>query len=153
MVATSTSSSANRIAVSTRFWLGSVLPALALGLFIALVLATGQGRQEAPIILFFASLVAVPMVVLLNCWVLFVNWRLRLRLVASACVLPALIGIGSLLFVHGAGRWQDAGLVVLLPFLMVPMRGIGVLTALWTVSIAGLLLAARLRAAGTAAGR
>jgi hypothetical protein len=95
------------------------------------------------LVLFFASLFAVPLVMLLNCWVLFVNWRLRLRLVASASVLPAIVGIGSVLLVHGAGRWREAGMLILLPFLAVPMRGIGVMTALWAISIAGLLLAAR----------
>jgi hypothetical protein len=147
MVTSSTHSSANRIPVFTRFWLGSVLPALALALLIALVVTTGRGRQEAPMVLFFASLFAVPLVVLLNCWV---NWRLRLRLVASASVLPAIVGIGSVLFVHGAGRWQEAGMLILLPFLAVPMRGIGVMTALWAISIAGLLLAARRRVSGSA---
>jgi hypothetical protein len=120
--------------------LGSVVPALFLSLCIALIVVSG--RDEAPMIVMFASLFAVPAVILLNGWVLFVDWQRRSRLVASASVLPTMIIIGSVLFVHGAGRWRDAGLLILLPFQIVPMQSLGTLTVLWAIGIAGLLFTA-----------
>jgi hypothetical protein len=94
-------------------------------------------------IVFFASLTAVPALVLLNCWVLFVDWPRRFLLVASASVLPAVLALGCILFVHGSGRWQELGLIPLVPFLMVPMNGLGTLGVLWALSIALLLIAAQ----------
>jgi uncharacterized membrane protein (Fun14 family) len=129
--------------VATRFWLGSFLPALALGAIVGLLIATGEGRREAPMIVFFASLVAVPALALLNSWVLFVNWYQRSRLVASASVLPGVFALGCILFIHGSGRWQELGMLPLLPFLMVPMNGLGTLAVLWAVALAALLIAAR----------
>lgn len=129
--------------VAARFWLGAVLPAVALGLLIALVVATGQGRREAPMILFFASLVAVPAVMLVNSWVLFVDWASRSRLLAAALVIPAVVGVGGVLVVHGTGRWHQLGMLVLLPFLKVPLTYPRVALALWLLAVVAAFLAAK----------
>lgn len=131
------------VSVSARFWLGSVVPSLGLGVVVALLLTTGAGKREAPTIVFFASLIAVPALVLLNGWVLFVEWRRRSRLIASASVLPAVVALGCLLFVHGSGRWQELGMLPLVPFLMVPMRGLSMLAAAWALALVVLVVAAR----------
>ena len=100
--------------VSTKFWLGAVTPAIGLALVVAAALATGQGKAEAPLLLFFASVVAVPGVLLLNCWVLFVAWSSRIRMLVAACAMPALVGLGALLVVHGTGHWREAGIFIFL---------------------------------------
>lgn len=133
--------------VRTRFWLGSVLPVLILVGLVALLIATGIGRREAPMIVFFASLVAVPGLVLANCWTLFIAWTSRVRLLLSAAALPALFFLGALLFTHGASRWQEAGMLVLAPFMHIPMHNIGWLAVAWLAALVGLLLSAKYMAA------
>ena len=129
-----------RLSISTRFVLGSVVPAVFLTLCIVLIVVGGKG--VAPMIVMLASLFAVPGVMLLNCWVLFVDWQRRYRLVVSAAVLPAILIVGSVLFVYGGGRWLAAGLLILLPIQMVPIQSLGILTTLWGLGIAGLLFTA-----------
>lgn len=131
-----------RVPLLMRFLLGSILPAFLLGLCFLIILAGGRGKGEAPMVVFFASLVAVPAVILLNCWVLFIPWHSLLRLFAFASILPAIITLGSALFVYGSGFLQNSGLVVLLPFLCVPMRGLRLLTTVWAIAVASLLFTA-----------
>ena len=129
--------------LSTKFWLGAVLPAIGLALVVAAAIATGRDRAEAPMLLFFASLVAVPGVLLLNCWVLFVAWSSGIRMLVAACAIPALVGLGSLLVVHGTGHWQEAGFAILLPFLMVPITYPRTVGAAWVLLLLVVLLIAR----------
>jgi hypothetical protein len=129
--------------LSTKFWLGAVIPTIGLALVVAAAIATGRGKSEAPIVLFFASLFAVPAVLLLNCWVLFVAWSSRIRMLAAACAIPAVVGFGALLTVHGTGRWQDAGMFMLLPFLAVPATYPRAVAAVWAVALLVVLLVAR----------
>lgn len=144
----STSSPAHQpMPLRFKFWLGLILPGAVLVAVVAFLLVTGSGKREAPAIVFFASLVAVPALVLANCWTLFVDWSSRVSLVLSAAVIPALFVLGALLFIHGAGRWQEAGIILLAPFLHLPMRHIGWLAMGWVAALAGLLLAARYLAA------
>jgi hypothetical protein len=83
---------------------------------------------------------------LVNCWVLFVNWRTRVRLFLAGLTIPALVGIGSALFTLGTGKSQHLGSLVLAPFLMI---GGGVTwypraaLALWVLTMIALVLAAR----------
>ena len=140
---------ATRLSISTRFVLGSLVPSVLLALCIVLIVVSGKG--EPPMIVILASLFVVPGVMLLNCWVLFVDWQHRYRLVVSAAVLPAIVILGSILFVHGGGRWWEAGVLILLPIQMVPVQSLGALTGLWALGIAGLLFAAwRLNSKGAA---
>jgi hypothetical protein len=137
------SASPTPVSVSWRFWLGSILPAVALAGVVGLLVTTGAGKREAPMIVFFASLIAVPGIVLLNGWVLFVPWRRRASLVAAASVLPAIVALGCALFVHGSGRWQELGMLPLAPFLLVPTTRLGTFAVLWVLAIVALLLTAR----------
>jgi hypothetical protein len=144
MPESSANSLASRIVpIRTRFWLGSILPALILVGLVALLLATGRGRREAPMIVFFASLVAIPGLVLANCWTLFVRWSSPVHLALSAAALPSLFLLGAVLFVHGTGRWQEVGMLVLAPFLHIPLSHIGWLAAAWLAALVGLLLSAK----------
>ena len=129
--------------MSTKFWLGVVIPAIGLALVVTAALATGQGKAEAPMLLFFASLVAVPGVLLLNCWVLFVAWSSRIRMLVAACAIPAVVGLGALLVVHGTGHWQEAGLFIFLPFQMVPITYPRAVGAVWILLLLLAVLAAR----------
>jgi hypothetical protein len=136
------------VSVNGRFLLGAVLPALALAAVVGLLIATGGGLREAPMIVFFAALFAVPAVVLLNCWVLFVSWPRRTPLVGSGLLLPAIFALGSALFIHGSGRWQEIGMLPLVPFMMAPTRGLGILAVVWALAVVALLLVAQRLAGG-----
>lgn len=91
--------SRERMPLHAKILFGLVLPAAALVVAVALVLATGRGKRQAPAILFFASLVALPGLLLFNCWTMFVAWSSRVRLVLSAAALPAFFVLGALSFV------------------------------------------------------
>ena len=123
-----------------RFLLGSVLPTVLLVVGLSLLLATGIGKREAPAIVFFASLFAVPAVLLLNCWVLFIAWSSSTRIALAAAVLPGLFALGALLAIHSTGGWQQLGMAVLMPFLPVPMRHLELLAGLWAVALVIVLL-------------
>lgn len=105
------------IPVATRFWLGVALPAALLAAWILLVVLTGQGREWAPVAALLGAFVALPLVLLAGCWVLFVHWRSHARLAFAGLILPAIVGGGIAAFVHGAGAVQRAGALLLAPFL------------------------------------
>jgi hypothetical protein len=133
--------------VWTRFWLGVVLPTVLLTLLIVLVIATGRGKESAPMALFFASMVALPGTMLCNCWVLFISWRSKVRLFLGGLAFPALVGFGSALLVHGTGHGQELGVLVLYPFFLVPVVGgpgrpQAALT-LWALAMIAVVVAAR----------
>jgi hypothetical protein len=105
------------ITVATRFWLGVALPAVLLAAWILLVVLTGHGREWAPAVALFGAFVALPLVLLGGCWVLFVRWRSPARLAFAGLVLPAIVGGAVAAFVHGAGAVHRAGAMLLAPFL------------------------------------
>jgi hypothetical protein len=129
--------------LSTKFWLGAVVPAIGLALVFAAAIASGRGKGEAPMLVFFVSLVAVPAVLLLNCWVLFVAWSSPMRMLTAASMIPAVVGIGAVLVVHGTGRWVEAGMFLLFPFLLIPETNPRAVGAVWAVMLLVVLLAAR----------
>lgn len=128
--------------VWTRFWLGAVIPTAGLALVFAATIASGHGRAEAPLLLFFTSLVAVPAVLLLNCWVLFVAWSSRLSMLVAAGTIPAIVGLSGVLVVHGTGHWQEAGVYMLLPFLAIPITYPRAIGAMWAAGLLAVLWAA-----------
>ena len=105
------------ISVASRFWLGVALPAALLAAWILLVVLTGHGREWAPVVALVGAFVALPLVLLAGCWVLFVSWRSHARLALAGLILPALIGGGIAAFVHGGGAVHRAGAMLLAPFL------------------------------------
>jgi hypothetical protein len=132
--------------VAGRFWWGVALPTLGLALFIVLIVATGRGKEWAPMVAFFASFVAVPATMLINCWVLFVNWKNRGSFYLGASAIPAVVGIGMSLSVHGTGASQTFGAAVLAPILVVfgaAARFPRSAFALWIVAMIALYLGAR----------
>lgn len=143
------SSTSQVVPIRTRFWLGTILPALVLVVLTSLLLATGGGRGEAPMIVFFASFMAIPGLVLANCWTLFIAWQSRVRLAMSAAALPALFWLGALLFVHSTGRWREVGVLALSPFLSIPMGHTAWLAAAWLATLMVLLFLAKYFAART----
>ena len=142
--------------VSPRFWLGVVLPIVLLALWIALLIATGHGRQGAPLVMFFASFVALPATMLANCWVLFVNWKTRARLFLAGLALPALVGLAAALVVHATGHAQELGMLLLTPFLIFPDAVTQYPRAaflLWLLAMVALVSAARILSSRSSAGR
>jgi hypothetical protein len=132
-----------RLRLSTKFWLGAVIPAIGLALLMTAVIASGRGKGEAPMLVFFTSLAAVPAVLLLNCWVLFVAWSSLTRLLVAGCAIPAFVSMGAVLLVHGTGRWGEAGMIVLYPFLLIPVTYPRAVGSLWAVVLLIVLLVAR----------
>jgi hypothetical protein len=94
-------------------------------------------------LVFFTSLVAVPAVLLLNCWVLFVAWSSLTRLLVAACAIPAFVSMSAVLVVHGTGHWQEAGMIMAYPFLLIPVTYPKAVGALWAVVLLIVLLLAR----------
>jgi hypothetical protein len=135
--------------VSSRFWLGVVQPTALLALWVAAVIATGQGREWAPATLLIASLAALPAIMLVNCYVLFVDWKSRARMVLAAHAIPGAMVLAALAFVHGTPDVQQWGALALAPLAALPggaLRHPVAALALWALAIAGLLVAARARA-------
>ena len=82
-----------RTSVAARFWLGVALPTLIFVFFILfLVFATRLGQGFGPAGVLVLSVFALPVMVLVNCWVLFVNWRSRGLLFAAGLTLPICVG-------------------------------------------------------------
>jgi len=108
-----------RATVARKFWLGNALPIGLLALFIVyLVVVTGRGREWAPLAVLAASVVVVPVTMLVNCWVLFIGFRDRLALFLAGLVLPFVVSAALTAYLHGKGDARDAGELFLLPFLM-----------------------------------
>lgn len=126
----------------TKFWLGAVMPTIALALIVAATVAGGHDRGEAPLLLFFASLGALPAVLLLNSWVLFVAWSSRVSMMIAAFTIPAIVALSGVLVVHGTGHWHEAGIFMLLPFLAIPVTSPRALGIAWAVGLLVVLWAA-----------
>ena len=92
-----------RTSVATRFWLGVALPTLVLSLFILfLVFVTGHGKGVAPAGVLVLSVFIVPVTMLVNCWVFFVNWQGRGLLFSAGLAVPLCVGCALALLIHGS---------------------------------------------------
>jgi hypothetical protein len=136
-----------RASVSTRFWLGVAPPILALVLFI-LFLAFATGASESgPIVVLIVSIVAVPMAMLVNCWVLFVNRSDRAPLFVGGLAAPLYVGCALAIFLHGPKNDANVGLMMIAPLFMIPSpvrtRDVVAMLAVWLVGMIGLILLAR----------
>ncbi len=137
------------LSVAMRFWGGLILStALMIGMILLFTLATGQGREWEPLAAFMISFVAVPLVMLVNCWVLFVSWRSKTLLVLASQVVPLFLVTAILLSVHGYGRLHDVGVILLAPFFSLG-QGIGLFPllafCLWLTVMAAVLYLAHRR--------
>jgi hypothetical protein len=130
--------------MASRFWFGALIPTVVLAAMLAGVLATGSGKREAPIVVFFASLVAVPATLLANQWTLFVQWRSCGSALLAGLVIPAVLVLAAMLGIHGSGRVQAAGFLVWLPFIAVPTRTstLQLLALIWAVMLLAAFVAA-----------
>ena len=132
--------------IAARFWLGMALPTFCLAVFtVLLALIGGRGKEFAPILLLLMALVALPLTMLANGWTLFVGWR-RSRLVAGACVLPAIVAVAMAMFLHGPHYDRGLPAVILAPCLTaleVASKHPVVAFAAWVLCIAALVLLAR----------
>jgi hypothetical protein len=136
-----------RTSVSTRFWLGVVLPILALVLFIFfLAFATGAS-ESGPVVVLIVSIVAVPTTMLVNCWVLFVNWSGRARLLVGGLAAPLYVGSALAIFLHGPQNDANLGLMMIAPLFTIPSpvrtRDVVAMFSVWLMGMIGLILLAR----------
>ena len=85
---------APRTSVSTRFWLGVALPMLVFVLFILLIVfALRVGEGFAPVGVLLMSGYALPVMMLVNCWVFFVVWRNRKYLFTAGLAVPLCVAV------------------------------------------------------------
>jgi hypothetical protein len=137
------------VSLRARFGFGVVLPHVALIVFLlVLILVGGKGKEFAPVLALILAFVAVPMTVLINCWVLFVDWKGVASSFLAGLIVPALTGLAFALFMMPLGSDRDAGTVLLAPFALVTQAaGRYPLAAAcaWVLALAALLLAARAR--------
>jgi hypothetical protein len=133
--------------VARRFWLGNALPIGLLSVFIVyLVVVTGHGKEWAPLAMLAASVVIVPVTMLVNCWVLFTHFSDRLVLFLAGLVLPFVVAAALTAYLHGTGDARHAGELFLVPFLM-SLVAVGnhplAAFAIWVLAMTLALLAAR----------
>lgn len=132
--------------IAARFWLGMALPTFGLAVFtVLLALIGGKDKEFAPILVLLMSLVTLPLTMLANGWALFVGWR-RIRLVAGAFVLPAIVAVVMAMFLQGPHYDRGLPAAILAPcltLLEVASRRPVVAFTVWALSVAALVLLAR----------
>ena len=90
-----------RTSFAVKFWLGVALPMLLFALFILfIVFAIRLGQGFAPAGVFVLSVYALPVMTLVNCWVLFVNWRSRGLLFAAGLAVPFCVGCAMAILIQ-----------------------------------------------------
>jgi hypothetical protein len=82
-----------RTSFAAKFWLGVALPILLFVLFILfIVFAIRLGQGFAPAGVLLLSVYAFPVMLLVNCWVFFVDWRSRSHVFAAGLAVPLCAG-------------------------------------------------------------
>jgi hypothetical protein len=90
-----------RIPVAARFWLGVALPTLIFVFFILfIVFAARVGQGFAPVVVLLLSAYALPVILLVNCWVLFVDWSSRKLLIAAGLAVPLCVGVAMAILIQ-----------------------------------------------------
>ncbi len=139
----------SRITVWSGLWWGPILSSIvAVAAILFLTVTMGQGREFIPLAALVASVLALPITMLLSSWVLFVSWNSRLRLFVGSFAVQSILVIAVMLYVHGYGEVHWAGEFILAPFFVLAgVVGPHVLLAsmLWGVTMIGIVLAARAR--------
>ena len=140
---------ATPVPVSTRFWLGVALPhAMAFVLLLMFIVIGGKGLEWSPFVAFLLALVAMPIAILIACWVLFVRWRGTLSLAAAGLIVP--FGMTFLIAwtMMTAGQHSSSGGKAVEPlFRVLALAGHYPWTfaVLWLAALVALILAARSR--------
>lgn len=137
------------VPVSTRFWLGVALPhVMAIVLLLIFILIGGKGLEWSPFVAFLLALVAMPIAILVACWVLFVRWRGTVSLATAGLFVP----FGMVLLVAwnmmAAGHGSSGGGKAVEPlFRVLALAGHYPWTfaVLWLAALVALVLAARYR--------
>ncbi len=109
-----------------------------------LVLATGRGREWAPVAALMFGLLALPGCMLADGWLLFVSLRRPLLLLAGLAV-PAYVAVALTIFVHGSRGERNAGAAMLETYfdLVDAAEGRGMLFfLLWLAAMAALVVTA-----------
>lgn len=80
--------------IAARLGWGVVLPMLLFGLYIlVIVFAVRVGQGFAPAGVLVLSVFAFPVMLLVNCWVLLVDWQSRSSLVGAGFVVPVAVSV------------------------------------------------------------
>ncbi len=86
---------------AAKFWLGVALPMLIFVLFILfIVFAIRIGEGFAPAVVLLLSVYAFPVMMLVNCWVFFIDWRRRSHLFAAGLAVPLCVGFIMAIFIQ-----------------------------------------------------
>lgn len=90
-----------RTSLAAKFWLGVALPMLIFVLFILfIVFVIRLGEGFAPVVVLLLSAYAFPVIMLVNCWVFFIDWRTRSHLFAAGLAVPLCVGAFMAIFIH-----------------------------------------------------
>lgn len=92
------------------------------------------------------SFVAVPAVMLTNCWVLFVSWRGRAPLIIAGLLVPSYVGAAMTIFIHGTRGEGNVGGALLTPFFMILVVATAqplATFAIWLLAMIAFVLRAR----------
>ncbi len=90
-----------RTSFAAKFWLGVALPMLIFALFILfIVFAIRLGQGFAPAVVLLLSAYAFPVMMVVNCWVFFVDWRSRSHLFWAGLVVPLCVGFFMAIFIQ-----------------------------------------------------
>jgi hypothetical protein len=83
----------SRTSFAAKFWLGVALPMLLFVLFILfIVFAIRLGQDFGPAGVLVLSVYAFPAMMVVNCWVFFVDWRSRSHIFAAGLAVPLCVG-------------------------------------------------------------
>jgi len=106
--------------VSTKFRFGVLFPILALIGFQFLMVQFARGKGEsagfASMHVAFVSIVALPALILLNYWTLFVRWTRKPALLLGGLALPAFMGTAMAALIHGENGLRNTAAYILWPF-------------------------------------
>jgi hypothetical protein len=87
--------------LAAKFWFGVALPTLLFVLFnLFIVFAIRLGEGFAPATVLLLSVYALPVMMLVNCWVFFVDWRSRGSLIAAGLAVPLCVGLFMAIFIQ-----------------------------------------------------
>lgn len=141
--------SGTAVSIATRFWLGVALPhALAVALLLMFIVIGGKGLEWSPFVAFLLALVAMPIAMLVACWVLFVRWRGTVSLATAGLVVPCGMTFLIAWTMMTAGQGSSSGGKAVEPlFRVLALAGHypWMFAVLWLAALVALILAARSR--------
>lgn len=97
------------LSITTKIGYGILLPSLAFLAYQFTLIETTRGDGSwAGITLFFGLAWIMPGLLLMNCWVIPLRWQQKRSVFFSGLILPFVIGIAELIWLHGSSEMAIA---------------------------------------------